>query len=422
MTDPRQSGAGPGARGQSFDCATIDCATVDQWLAESAESALPAAVAGQVRLHAAGCSACTEKIAQARRGREWLLVLKQESLHPPVDLVAKILARTSLAKASLAIADVDRPVLDFPRLKRTNKAADDHAIPPGTQDQPQNQPEDQPQDQYSPREDFPIPAWQHSSVVVLRRTLFDPRLALVAAMAFFSISLTLNMMGFRLTGLRAADFKPQNMHRAIVRQVASTDASVVRYYENLRIVYEVEARVQQLRRAAETTPPPQQTTRPRKQSFDPAGDSSGSSSNPASNSQDSQDSHGQRLAAGPDARHAQPSDPPDPRPIITGPRMDAAFHLPSLQAYPARAFLLKVRSGNVNSAWPFPKERPHIEDLATPQYQEKCSVGWVEIAIEHTLATSFASPFPPAPQAAPCSLRTICSSMRYFSTRERRLA
>ncbi len=27
----------------------------------------------------------------------------------------------------------------------------------------------------------------------------------------------------------------------------------------------------------------------------------------------------------------------------------------------------------MNSAWPFPKEWPHSDDLATPQYQEKCS-------------------------------------------------
>ena len=27
----------------------------------------------------------------------------------------------------------------------------------------------------------------------------------------------------------------------------------------------------------------------------------------------------------------------------------------------------------MNSAWPFPKERPNIDDLATTQYQEKCS-------------------------------------------------
>ncbi len=27
----------------------------------------------------------------------------------------------------------------------------------------------------------------------------------------------------------------------------------------------------------------------------------------------------------------------------------------------------------MNSAWTFPKERPHIDDLATLQYQEKCS-------------------------------------------------
>jgi hypothetical protein len=38
-----------------------------------------------------------------------------------------------------------------------------------------------------------------------------------------------------------------------------------------------------------------------------------------------------------------------------------------------RAFFLKVCRGNVNSMWPFPKERTHIDNLATSQDQEKCS-------------------------------------------------
>jgi GT2 family glycosyltransferase len=36
-----------------------------------------------------------------------------------------------------------------------------------------------------------------------------------------------------------------------------------------------------------------------------------------------------------------------------------------------KAFFLKVCSGNVNSTWPFPKERPHIDNLTTPEDQEK---------------------------------------------------
>lgn len=347
MTDPREYGAGPGAHS-----GPLGCADVEAWLAESAENALPPAIAEPVRVHASGCAACKEKLAQARSGREWLLVLKQESLEPPADLVAKILARTNLADVD---ADWKHPVPHSTGKNRTagngvfgGSAAVGTMVPLDT-------------------DDTSIPAWQHSSVVVLRRTLLDPRLALVAAMAFFSISLTLNMLGFRFTSLHAADLTPRNMHRAITRQVAEANASVVRYYENLRIVYEMEARVQQLRRAAQTSTPPQQV-RPRKQSSDSTGDSNGNSSTRPLNS------HRDGLAAR-----------PDPKPIATSPRMDAALNAPGLRS----------------------------------------SLGdWLQIAVGHTLATTFVPlfAFQCAPQVSSCTLDNICSSMRYFSTRERRLA
>jgi hypothetical protein len=281
MKDPYQSAAGPNATSQQ-----VDCAAVELWLADAAESALPPAIAEQIRVHAAGCAVCEEKLTQARSGREWLLVLKQEALEPPADMVAKIMARTSLACAA---GDAGRSLLDFPAQSHVGKDEDDHHATGFTRN-----------DSGASETRVSIPAWQRSSVVVLRRTLLDPRLALVAAMAFFSISLTLNMLGFRVTNVHAADLAPRNMRRAVVRQYASTDARIARYYENLRIVYEVEARVQQLRRAAETDTPPQPGNKPRKQSFDSTGDSKGDSSTR-----------------------------PAPRPIVTSPRLNAALHPPA---------------------------------------------------------------------------------------------
>ena len=40
----------------------------------------------------------------------------------------------------------------------------------------------------------------------------------------------------------------------------------------------------------------------------------------------------------------------------------------------------------MNSAWTLPKERPHIDDLATLQYQEKCSKSGVILRVEKDLA------------------------------------
>jgi len=113
----------------------------------------------------------------------------------------------------------------------------------------------------------PVPLWQRAPVVVLRRTVLEPRLALVAAMAFFSISLTLNLMGIQLGGLHASNLSPNGVRRMIARRYADANARVVRYYENLRVVYEVEARVQQVRRASEAQPAPEPPKKPRKQSF-----------------------------------------------------------------------------------------------------------------------------------------------------------
>ncbi len=92
--------------------------------------------------------------------------------------------------------------------------------------------------------------------------MLQPRLAMTAAMAFFSIALTLNLTGVRLTDLRASDLKPSS----IMRSASQAKASVVRYTDNLRVVYELESRVRDLQRSSDdngstSTPAPQNDPR-----------------------------------------------------------------------------------------------------------------------------------------------------------------
>src|ERR1039457_1082978 len=61
----------------------------------------------------------------------------------------------------------------------------------------------------------------------------QPRLAMTAAMAFFSIALTMNLTGVHLQDLRASDLKPSSLKR----DFTNANASVKRYYEGLRVVY-----------------------------------------------------------------------------------------------------------------------------------------------------------------------------------------
>jgi hypothetical protein len=78
---------------------------------------------------------------------------------------------------------------------------------------------------------------------------------MTVAMAFFSIALTLNLTGIKLTEIRAADLRPARMRANLTRQYYSTNEQVMKYYSNLRLVYEMEARVRELRRTTETAPP-----------------------------------------------------------------------------------------------------------------------------------------------------------------------
>jgi hypothetical protein len=97
---------------------------------------------------------------------------------------------------------------------------------------------------------------------------------MTAAMAFFSIALTLNLIGIKVTELRAADFQPSRLRANLTRQFYSTNEQVTKYYENLRLVYEMESRVRELRRTTESEPAPP----PRETPKQPARDGSGSPS------------------------------------------------------------------------------------------------------------------------------------------------
>ena len=80
-----------------------------------------------------------------------------------------------------------------------------------------------------------------------RASVVQPRLAMTAAMAFFSVALTLNLTGVRLTDLRASDLKPSS----ILRSCYEAKAKVVRYSDNLRVVYELESRVRDLQSSSD---------------------------------------------------------------------------------------------------------------------------------------------------------------------------
>jgi hypothetical protein len=74
----------------------------------------------------------------------------------------------------------------------------------------------------------------------------SPRFAMSFGMAFFSITMLLNVAGFRVADLKHVDLSTKGIEKTYY----TAQARVVRYYENLRLVYEIESRMRDLRRAA----------------------------------------------------------------------------------------------------------------------------------------------------------------------------
>jgi hypothetical protein len=94
------------------------------------------------------------------------------------------------------------------------------------------------------------------------RRFAEPRLLMTAAMAFFSIALTLNMTGVKLTDLRISNLRPSAVRSFMERRLTMASTPIIRYYDHLRLVYEVESRMRELRGAGEGNSNKQQKAQP----------------------------------------------------------------------------------------------------------------------------------------------------------------
>ncbi len=207
-------------------------AACGQWetlLAEALDGLLKPADEATFAAHMAACPACTALYEEARKGREWLEFLSPEP-QAPVGLLEKILAHTGPGHAAGTGWRVGRAL----------------PVPAGTAEVPA----------------FVPAVWQQPGFFTRLHSSVQPRLLMTAAMAFFSIALTLNMAGVRLTSVRLADLRPQAVRSYMERQLTMASVPIVRYYDHLRFVYEVESRVRELRREGEDRDEQRRKTQP----------------------------------------------------------------------------------------------------------------------------------------------------------------
>ena len=210
------------------------CAQCEAMLTDALDGTLSAADQAAFDLHLLSCGPCSTMMADAQRGAAWLEMLKSPRPEPPTALLDRILAQTS-GQTSSATSDKTTP-LPVPFLVPSNTLLGRPALS-GTG--------------ISLQASNVIPFRSRFAAFNLRsigHTLLQPRLAMTAAMAFFSIALTLNLTGVHISQLRASDLRPSSLKRSFYE----ANAHVVRYYDNLRVVYELESRVHELQNASDS--------------------------------------------------------------------------------------------------------------------------------------------------------------------------
>jgi hypothetical protein len=189
----------------------VQCAEVEALVAEILDGTLHGATLTSCEEHQQSCASCRTMIEEARAGMHWLKALDEPE--PPANLVHNILAQTIGALPS------------------------EHAVA-------------------KPRGE----GWLEKlkgRLAPMFAPIATPRFAMSFGMAFFSITMLLGIAGFHFADVRHWDLSSKGFRRTYYE----AQVRVMRYYENMRWVYEIESRVRDLRRAGA----PDQNAQPQQQ-------------------------------------------------------------------------------------------------------------------------------------------------------------
>jgi hypothetical protein len=197
----------------------LTCAEFDALMTDAFDGLLTSTSRQRFDAHRLQCPTCGPLFREAEAGMSWLHAL--EEVEPPASLIHNILAATTV-QTSAAIAAA--PKLGWKQ--RLSEVWADVLAP-------------------------------------FRALVAQPRMAMTGAMALFSVSLSLNLAGVKLGDLRHMDLRPSALREQVTMKYYETTSRVVKYYENIRLVYEVESRLQELKRATTSEPEPEQRPRDR---------------------------------------------------------------------------------------------------------------------------------------------------------------
>ncbi len=180
----------------------MECSEFEALLADALDNALAADTRQAFDEHGRSCVVCGPMLAEALEGM--LMVRGMAEVEPPKNLLHNILAATSRKEATAEQIAEEAKLGWMERLRRS----------------------------LSPQ----VGGLLHS------------RFAMSFAMAFFSLSITLTLAGVKITDLKNMAENPSMLRKNVVLGYTHVEAKVTSYYENLRLVYQVQAKVRELKK------------------------------------------------------------------------------------------------------------------------------------------------------------------------------
>ncbi len=126
------------------------------------------------------------------------------------------------------------------------------------------------------RDPFENPGLLNRFVNKWLRPALQPRLAMSMAMTILSFAMLERCTGVQVQRIRPTDLSPVRVWSGVEDKALRVRDQAMKYYENLRIVYEVETQLKDLQEAQNSTPPARAA---RPSSSNPNGSGSGRPSN-----------------------------------------------------------------------------------------------------------------------------------------------
>jgi hypothetical protein len=183
----------------------MQCGEFDLLLSDALDGVLTGVKLERFQAHTRGCAACGPLFAEVEAGRHWLKELAE--VEPPPSLMTNVLASTTGVETQRIWTNL---VASRPQVTWLEK----------------------------------VQAWASGAMQPVWETARQPRFAMSFGMAFFALSVALSALGVKPADLRAVSLRPT----AVRHTYYNAQARVVRYYDNIRFVYEVESRVRELKR------------------------------------------------------------------------------------------------------------------------------------------------------------------------------